>query len=201
MTRQEFEKRTGIYPSDQMYAAIEARYMADDTATKDAFCKAYKENTYGLAESIQQEIQAAEHQQSAHIREQLKAKDARIAQLSAQITKLQQSIEAQENWKPYQPSNYSDKQYEELSQFSGAAYMTDQEAIEWIEMEFGFLPTAIQIVHHLANYQKNSKNILREIGEVQRSPVYGSSDWNYARFNVKGWRYEVCDGVLQGYNG
>lgn len=54
MNIQEFTDRTGFYPSMELYAVIEQAYM-EQSADKDAFCKAYKENTDGLAEKIQRE--------------------------------------------------------------------------------------------------------------------------------------------------
>ena len=50
MMIEEFEKRTGFYPTLVQYEAIERAYM-DFDGDKDAFCKAYKKNA-DLAESV-----------------------------------------------------------------------------------------------------------------------------------------------------
>ena len=55
MMIEEFEKRTGFYPTLVQYAAIERAYM-DFDGDKDAFCKAYKKNVDGIAERIQREV-------------------------------------------------------------------------------------------------------------------------------------------------
>jgi len=55
MMIEEFEKRTGFYPTLVQYAAIERAYMEFD-GDKDAFCKAYKKNVDGIAERIQREV-------------------------------------------------------------------------------------------------------------------------------------------------
>ena len=52
MMLEEFEKRTGYFPTLEEYEAIEQAYMSFD-GDKDAFCKAYKKNEGGLAEKIQ----------------------------------------------------------------------------------------------------------------------------------------------------
>ena len=52
MLKQEFSDRTGFYPSADMYAIIENKYLEMDVG-KDRFCKMYKNNDEGLAEYIQ----------------------------------------------------------------------------------------------------------------------------------------------------
>ena len=49
MLKQEFSDRTGFYPSADMYAIIENKYLEMDVG-KDRFCKMYKNNDEGLAE-------------------------------------------------------------------------------------------------------------------------------------------------------
>ena len=58
MMKKEFEALTGIFPSDELYKAIEAAYY-DFTGDKTAFCKAYKANKNGIAERIQREADMA----------------------------------------------------------------------------------------------------------------------------------------------
>ena len=55
MMLEEFEKRTGYFPTMEEYAAIEKAYM-EFSGDKDAFCKAYKKNEDGIAERIQREV-------------------------------------------------------------------------------------------------------------------------------------------------
>ena len=59
MMKKEFEVLTGIFPSDELYKAIEAAYY-DFAGDKTAFCKAYKANKDGIAERIQREGYSAE---------------------------------------------------------------------------------------------------------------------------------------------
>ena len=58
MMLEEFEQRTGFYPTLVQYEAIERAYM-DFDGDKDAFCKAYKKNADGIAERIQREVDMA----------------------------------------------------------------------------------------------------------------------------------------------
>ena len=48
MMIEEFEQRTGYFPSSAEYKAIEAAYMEFD-GDKDEFCKAYKKNANDIA--------------------------------------------------------------------------------------------------------------------------------------------------------
>ena len=54
MMREEFERLTGFYPSADLYRVIEVRY-SEFHGDKTAFCKEYKANKDGLAESIQRD--------------------------------------------------------------------------------------------------------------------------------------------------
>ena len=58
MMREEFEQRTGFLPTLSLYSIIEKYYMNFD-GDKDAFCKAYKKDTDGLATKIQREADMA----------------------------------------------------------------------------------------------------------------------------------------------
>ena len=63
MMIEEFEQRTGYFPSSAEYKAIEAAYMEFD-GDKDEFCKAYKKNANGIAERIRREVNAAAFKES-----------------------------------------------------------------------------------------------------------------------------------------
>ena len=58
MMIEEFEQRTGYFPSSAEYKAIEAAYMEFD-GDKDEFCKAYKKNANGIAERIRREVNSS----------------------------------------------------------------------------------------------------------------------------------------------
>ena len=52
MMREEFEKLSGIYPTDALYKEIEREYMEFD-GDKVAFVKAFKKNKDGMAQRCQ----------------------------------------------------------------------------------------------------------------------------------------------------
>ena len=57
----------------------------------------------------------------------------------------------------------------------------------------------IQIITELKTYEVNKYNQLRQTETVIRKPVYNATDWNYIRFNVQSWQYEVINGQLEQY--
>ncbi len=77
MMLEEFEKRTGFYPTLAQYAAIERAYMEFD-GDKDAFCKAYKKNADGMAERIQREVNLDTIKRDREQADELTRRDAEI---------------------------------------------------------------------------------------------------------------------------
>lgn len=71
----EFEKLTGIFPTSDLYKAIEAVYYEYD-GNKADFCKAYKENTDGIAEKIQRAADMAAVEKAL-------AEDKQVAKMKA----------------------------------------------------------------------------------------------------------------------
>ena len=193
MMIEEFEKRTGFYPTLVQYEAIERAYMAFD-GDKDAFCKAYKKN----AERIQQEVNMAT----------LKAQRDQAAELDRrdiEIERLKAELEREQEWKPYEDThNVTQAQYTDLAESvpGGAArYMTDAEALDWVCSEFGFDRSKVTILHEIDGYEVNRHNRLRRTGKkIDRRPVYCATDYHYIRFNVgrgTGWMWEAWNGQLR----
>ena len=193
MMIEEFEKRTGFYPTLVQYEAIERAYM-DFNGDKDAFCKAYKKN----AERIQQEVNMAT----------LKAQRDQAAELDRrdiEIERLKAELEREQEWKPYEDThNVTQAQYTDLAESvpGGAArYMTDAEALDWVCSEFGFDRSKVTILHEIDGYEVNRHNRLRRSGKkIDRRPVYCATDYHYIRFNVgrgTGWMWEAWNGQLR----
>lgn len=198
MNIQEFTDRTGFYPSLEHYAVIEAHYM-EQSGDKDAFCRAYKENTDGLAEKIQREAATlALNNQSRTIAAANKLR-AENESLRKQAEQLIAQLEREQEWKPYgHDSSMKDDAYAKLCQ-SGRV-MTDAEAVELIASEFGFAPEKIKIVRQIKTYDVSRHRQLRQNGHIDRPPVYDANDWNYVRFDCAGWQYEMIDGQLHPFN-
>lgn len=96
----EFTERTGLYPSMELYRAIEDAYY-DFDGNKDEFCKAYMENRDGIANKI---ARRADEAFEAKLKgEKVKALelDTQIKKLDTQIKKLEAQLEQEQEWKPY----------------------------------------------------------------------------------------------------
>ena len=192
MMIEEFEKRTGFYPTLVQYEAIERAYM-DFNGDKDAFCKAYKKN----AERIQQEVNMAT----------LKAQRDQAAELDRrdiEIERLKAELEREQEWKPYEDThNVTQAQYTDLAESvpGGAArYMTDAEALDWVCSEFGFDRSKVTILHEIDGYEVNRHNRLRRTGKkIDRRPIYCATDYHYIRFNVGrgAWQWEAWNGQIR----
>ena len=196
MMLEEFEQRTGFYPTLVQYAAIERAYM-EFNGDKYAFCKAYKKNADGIAERIQREVNLDTIKQE---REQA----AELARLGAEIERLKKELEREQEWKPYEDThNITQAEYARLAESvpCGAAhYMTDAEALDWICSEFGFDRSKVTILHEIDEYEVNRHSHLRQTGKkIDRRPIYCATDYHYIRFNVGRveWQWEAWNGGLR----
>lgn len=126
MMLEEFEKRTGFYPTLVQYEAIERAYMEFD-GDKDAFCKAYKKNADGIAERIQREVNMTTFKAQ-------NTQAAEIARRDVEIERLKKELEREQEWKPYEDThNITQEQYTDLAEsvpVGAARYMTDAEAVD-----------------------------------------------------------------------
>lgn len=198
MNIQEFTDRTGFYPSLELYAVIEAHYM-EQSGDKGEFCRAYKENTDGLAEKIQQEAATLALNNQSRVIAAANELRTENETLREQAERLIAQLEREQEWKPYgHNSSMKDDDYAHLCQ-SGRT-MTDDEAVELIASEFGFAPEKIEIVHQIKTYEVSRHRQLRQKGAIDRPPVYDATDWNYVRFNCAGWAYEMIDVQLHPFN-
>src|SRR5699024_1805489 len=146
MLKEEFEQRTGIYPSERMYRIIEQYYNNFD-GDKDQFCAAYLKNNDNLAVKIQmdadlQDIHAAKEM------EQIKENyEEKIAELNRTLEKVRHELDVELEWEPYEiPENVSQEDYEELKESSITAIWSDNKAVEFLSSELGFAKECIQII-------------------------------------------------------
>lgn len=184
----EFTKLTGIYPTRDLYAAIEAAYY-EFNGDKVAFCKAYKANTDGIAEKIRTAADTAawkvEHEHAAE-----------ITRKDIQIDALTRQLEREQEWKPYvDTNNYQQSRYDELRK--AGRVMTDDEAKDLLYNEFGFAREKVTIYHSIPAYEVNRHRQLRKVGEIERLPLYEATDWNYIRFDCGCMTYELINDDLR----
>lgn len=184
----EFTKLTGIYPPGDLYAAIEAAYY-EFNGDKAAFCKAYKDNTDGLAEKIQTAVDTAAWKAEREHAAEITRKDIQIDALTRQL-------EREQEWKPYvDTDNYQQSRYDELRK--AGRVMTDDEAKDLLYNEFGFAREKVTIYHSIPAYEVNRHRQLRKIGEIERLPLYEATDWNYIRFDCGCMTYELINDDLR----
>lgn len=188
MMREEFEIRTGIHPTAQLYNMIEQHYYKFD-GDKDAFCEAYKNDADGLASKIQIEADLAANRREQELKDN-------IDQKLIQIKRLQEQLEREQEWRPYEDGdNVRQADYDRL-RASGREWDED-EAKAWISDDFGFDPERIEILRSVPVYEINRHRQLRRTGEAERLPLYEASDWNYVRFNCGLMSYELSNGQLR----
>ena len=191
----EFEKLTGIEPTDHEYSVIESMYYKFD-GDKRAFCKWFVENNgmVTVLRTIVNDQAAALNKVTDELKE---ADDAYFKALDT-VKDLEAKLEKELEWQPYElKDNYSQERYDKLNNCSSRKELTDQEAIDLIADEFGFNPSKVRIIHSVKQYEVNRHGYLRCIGYAERKALYDATDWNYIRFDVGNWYYEMVNGNLQ----
>lgn len=192
MMIQEFEKLSGIYPTAELYREIEAAYY-HFPGGKESFCKAYRENADGIQERIQAAADKAHYEQTSKAAQEIEA-------LKAQIQKLTEKLEREQEWKPYEDrENVEQADYDRLRNDSSTEIMSDDEAKELLYDWFGFAPEKVEILHTVPVYEVNRHRELRKIGETDRTPCYNATDWNYIRFDCGMRSYELYNDDLRPY--
>lgn len=203
MMIEEFEQRTGFYPTMKLYEALERAYM-DFDGDKDAFCKAYKKNVDGMAERIQREV-------NMDTLKEERDQAAELARRDAEIERLKKELDRELEWKPTDSAgtNISQECYEKLLESctgrnGDPLVMSEGEARQLVAEEFGFDPDRIEIITTVHTYEVNRHHQLRKAAAYTRQPLYDATDYNYVRFNVRcagaTWTYEMVNGELETYD-
>lgn len=94
-------------------------------------------------------------------------------------------------------TNMSEADYQELYK-DGLSEMTEPEAKMLINVEFGFEASRIKIINDVETFVKNGF-YTKKYQSFKRKPQYFSSDYNYVRFNVDSYQYEMVNGELIPY--
>ncbi len=199
MTIEEFEQRTGHYPTCKAYAAIEQAY-ADFDGDKDAFCKAFQVNQGGLASRIRDNANQSYFAEIGGYVHEIRTRDALIGTLRQQVEELTQQLEREQEWKSCEDTdNVLQKAYEELEAGRNTRELTEEEAKNLLSDWFGFEKQRIQILSAVPVYEVNRHRQLRKTGERKRPPLYNATDWNYIYFCCGRMSYELHDGELDPY--
>lgn len=198
MMIQEFEQLTGIYPTTELYKVIEKKYMDGPWTDKQEFCKAYKANKDGLAESCARCANGVRLADEGLAKHEIEKWKATAEQWKAENERTQKQLDRELCWTPYEYTNrLSDKDYEHLAAQTDTERYSDDWMKDMISQEFGFAREYIQIQRQLPVLEINKYRQLRKTGQmIQRDPLYNATDWNYAAFEVRGYCYEMVNGEL-----
>ncbi len=197
MNIKEFTERTGFYPTHEHYSFIEKAYMNFD-GDKDAFCKAYRTNENGLAAKIARETERYIEDQTELGMNEHDAMEERLNAQQEEIEKLKAQLDAELKWTPCKDAGtqMSRAYYQHLREDPFTKVMTDEEAANFIAEELGFNAARVKIIHTVETFEVNKHHRMRVLESYDREPCYGSTDWNYVRFDVNGIEYEYIDGQL-----
>lgn len=194
----EFEQLTGIYPTAELYKVIEKKYMDGPWINKQDFCKAYKANKDGLAESCARCANAVRLADEGLAKHEIDKWKATAEQWKAENERTKKQLDRELCWTPYEYTDrLSDKDYKRLAAQTDTERYTDEQAKEMIAQEFGFSRERIQLQRQIPALEVNKYHQIRKTGQmIQRDPLYNATDWNYAAFEVCGYCYEMVNGEL-----
>lgn len=188
MLLQEFIDRTGFTPMPDEYKEIEKAYYAFD-GNKDAFCAGW------MMDHGPEEIYEARAKKITELESKLHQMEE---QYENRIRCLQSRLEKEEEWQPYEDkNNYQQDKYDALR--SAGRVMTDEEAKDLLYNWYGFAKEKITIYHSIPKFEVNRHHQLREVGEIERLPLYDATDWNYVRFDCGSMSYELVNDTLRPY--
>lgn len=155
------------------------RLAEDNIAFDAAFSMKYRAET---AERCEDEL-----------RGRLKDLEKKLAETEEKSWRLEKELEKEQEWMPWTSKRaVSQENYDRL-RYSGRE-MSDEEAIAWISDEFGFAKENIRIYRSMTTYEINRQGELRQVGTIDRRPLYDATDWYYVLFSVKGFMYEAYNG-------
>lgn len=195
MLLEEFEQLTGFYPDGKLYAVIEEAYMESKKSKQD-FCKAYKENRDGLAETLQRRCSLKVRNGQIESERKISDLGKKIDDLREKNRELKEQLEKELEWKPYEMNrNVPQGFYDKLAE-SDARELSDTECQDLLYKWFGFAREKVTVIREVTAYEVNRHHILRKTGRIERKPLYFAADWNYIRFTCGSIEYEMKNGEL-----
>jgi hypothetical protein len=166
------------------------------TAFKRVWDYAKQNIEFDAAFSLADELDAARERED-DIRRRLLDAEGRCAEQARQINSLEQQLEREERWEPHESDlNVKQADYDRLAQAGSTRTLADEEALRIVVDEYGFDPARVTILHSVPKEEIDRHRRVRKVGEIDRPPLYNATDWNYIRFDVAGWYYEMHNGAL-----
>ena len=196
MLMQEFTDMTGFEPTQEEYSAIEEEYMSL-MMDKQAFCKDFVER--GEPARLYKKRAECIETLRRKLAEMDKDHEAGMVKLMARVAQLQEELDRELEWKPADGvgTHMSQEEYEELAKCGEE--LNIEKATEIVCREFGFDRCRVVVNGEAVTYEVNKYGRLRVKDELERPPVYFSTDWNYIRFDCAGIMYEMVNGGLERY--
>lgn len=199
MLKQEYEKLAKRYASCIEYSVIERIYM-EDSREKDMFVKALIDDEDGIQQKVMELVDLEVDKRCANARKPYAEKvlelEAENKKLKNENNRLIRELEMALEFVPYECSNMDDISYDSLRNFEETELFSEDQAKKFIASEFGFDESKIDILFEIDQCKIDRLKRIHYIGTKERVPVYGSSDWNYVRFNVVDMAFECVNGDL-----
>ncbi len=201
MMKTKFEERTKCYVTEDYYRFIELAYM-ESGLDEDEFCSNFSKDKDFVAKKIFDRYMKyrydsyQEEQRNRHFLQK------QVSLLNQKIVNLNNLLEREQEWKDYDDGLFPDKDYMELADSCrkcNCVGMDETIAKKIISSNFGFSFDWIKILCSKPVYQVNRHGQLREVGKIDRFPLYFSSDWNYFLFECCGITYEIVNDKLHPY--
>ena len=124
-----------------------------------------------------------------------------VEKLKAEVNRLENRLDKELEWKPYTGRNsVSQEDYEHLASDNTSRFLSEAEAKEILYNWFGFAKEKVRIFDKINTYEINRHGVLRQVGTVERKPVYNASDWFYIRFDCGDVSYEAYNGDIDFVN-
>lgn len=198
MTIREFKALTGFHPSWLLWTIINRVYN-ESQLDKHEWCKAYDENKDGMAGLIAVLADKEFEERARNHEIELKNAHGEIAHLREQLEKAKAQLDRELDWQPAKNigTNMSEREYQLLA--DDTAPMSELDALRRVYEECGFDMARIHIVEKVCSYEANKHHKCRVSGEYSRRPFWGSTDWNYIRFDVGNFQWELVNGELMPY--
>jgi hypothetical protein len=198
MLKSEFEQMTGFAPTEDEYKEIERAYMKQPEE-KHAFCRQFVESG-GITRLVEERAKTIARMEKE--RDEEKAVHEKIVcALQAKNEELTKQLDKELQWKICEGAgtNFPEDRYQELLH-AGSKVLSETEAKDLLFGEFGFAPEAVELISVVETYEVNKYHRMRGKDRFDRLALVNATDWNYIRFNVRGWQYEMINGTLILYN-
>lgn len=198
MMLSEFKERTGFEPTAEEYEEIENAYYNFD-GEKDEFCRKFieEDGVLQICELRRKKI------------EKLKSKVVEVErmlksygdEMESRLAELEEALDKELEWRDCDNcgTNLDEDKYMDLAGDCATRELSDDESKQFIYDEFGFSPEKVDIIREASTYEVNRHRMLRKKHTYERMPLYNATDWNYVRFNCRGWSYECVNGDLRFY--